>query len=77
MRNEIKSKYIYGTLIPDDIRNRNKWRDIKKTRLMQEENVVKVLRKIVNKTKMDRIRSQIRESCGIHPINEWVESSRR
>ena len=30
--------------------------------------------KIFDKTKIDRIRSQpIRESCGIQPINEWVE----
>jgi hypothetical protein len=29
-------------------------------------------------TKIDRIRSQqIRESCGIQPINEWVERIRR
>ena len=39
---------------------------------------MKVLRKIVDKTKIDRIRSkQIRESCGIEPINEWVERRRR
>ena len=41
---------------------------------MMEENEMKVLRKIVGKTKIDRIKSQqIRESCGIQPINEWVE----
>jgi hypothetical protein len=36
---------------------------------------MKLLRKIVIKTKIDRIRSQqIRESCGIQPINEgWKE----
>ena len=34
----------------------------------------KSTKKIVDKTKIDRIRSQqIRESCGIQPINEWVE----
>ena len=34
---------------------------------------MKVLRTIVGKTKIDRIRSQqIRVSCGIQPINEWV-----
>ena len=39
---------------------------------------MKVLRKIVRKTKIDRIRSQqIRESCGIKRINEWVERRRR
>jgi hypothetical protein len=39
---------------------------------------MKVLRKIVNETKIERIRSkQIRESCGIEPINEWVERRRR
>ena len=38
---------------------------------------MKVLRKIVGKTKIDRIRSQqIRESCGIQPINDWVERRR-
>ena len=41
---------------------------------MLEANEMEVLRKIVGKTKIDRIRSQeIRESCGIQPINEWVE----
>ena len=44
---------------------------------MLETNEMKVLRKIVGKTKIDRIRSQqIRESCGIQPINEWVERRR-
>ena len=39
-----------------------------------ETNQIKVLRKIVGKIKKDRIRSQqIRESCAIKPINEWVE----
>ena len=38
---------------------------------------MKTLRKIVGKTKIDGIRShQIRESCGIQPIDEWVESRR-
>ena len=41
---------------------------------MLEANQMKVLRKIVGKTKIDRIRNQqIRESCGIQPINEWEE----
>ena len=45
-----------------------------KNRQMLEANEMKVLRKIVGKTKIDRIRSQqIRESCGIQPINEWME----
>ena len=44
---------------------------------MLEANEMKVLRKIVGKTKIGRIRSQkIRESCGIQPINEWVERKR-
>ena len=35
---------------------------------------MKVITKIVGKTKLGRIRSQqIRESSGIQPINEWVE----
>ena len=39
---------------------------------------MKVLRKIVGKTKIDRIRSQqIRETCGVQPINQWVERRRR
>ena len=38
---------------------------------------MKVLRKIVDKTKIDRIRSQqIRESCGVQSINEWEERRR-
>ena len=37
-----------------------------------------VLRKIVGKTKIDRIRNQqIRESCGTEPINERVQRRRR
>ena len=40
-------------------------------------NEVKVLRKIVHKTKIDIIRSQqIRESCCVQHINEWVERRR-
>ena len=43
-----------------------------------EANEMKVLRKIVGKTKIDGIRrEEIRESCGIQPINEWVERKRR
>jgi hypothetical protein len=38
---------------------------------------MKVRRKIAGKTRIDRIRSQqIGESCGIQPINEWVEMRR-
>ena len=39
---------------------------------MLEANEMKLLRKIVCKTKIDKIRSQqIRESCGFQPINQW------
>ena len=45
---------------------------------MLEENEMKVLRKIVCKTKIYRIRSQkIRESCGVQHINEREERKRR
>ena len=45
---------------------------------MLEANEMKVLRKIVGKTKVDKIRSQqIRESCDIQTINEWVEVRKR
>ena len=45
---------------------------------MLEADEMKVLRKVVGKTKVDRIRSQqIRESCGIQPINECVKRRRR
>ena len=45
---------------------------------MLEANETIVLRRTIGKTKMNRIRSQqIRESCGIQPINEWVERRRR
>ena len=41
---------------------------------MLEASEMKVLRKIIGKTKVDRIRSQQNgESCCIQPINEWVE----
>ena len=41
---------------------------------MLEANEMKVLKKIVDKTNVDKIRSQhIRGSCGIQHINEQVE----
>ena len=40
---------------------------------MLEANDMKVLRKIVGKTKIDRIRSQ---QISNQPINEWVEGRR-
>ena len=44
---------------------------------MLEANEMKVLKKIVGKTKINRITSQqIRESCGIQPINDWMERRR-
>ena len=44
------------------------------TRRRLETNGMKVLRKIVDKTKIDRITSQqISESCCIQPINDWVK----
>ena len=49
-----------------------------KTRRMLKPNEMKILTKIVGKTKIDRIRSQqMRESCDFQPINEWVERRRR
>ena len=48
-----------------------------KTRQMLEANEIKVIRKIVVKTKVNRIRNQQRESCSIQPINEWMERRRR
>ena len=43
---------------------------------MLEANEMKVPRKIVGKTKIDRIRSQeIGESCGIQPV-DWMERRR-
>ena len=45
---------------------------------MLEANEMKVLRKIIYKTKIDGIRSQqIRISCSIQPINEWMVRRRR
>ena len=69
---------IHGNHTPDyDICTRNKERNIK-TRQILEANEMNVLRKIVGKTKVDRIRSQqIRESSGIQPINEWAERRRK
>ena len=41
-------------------------------------NEIKVLRKIVGKTKTDVIRNyEIQESCGIQPISKWVKTRRR
>ena len=45
---------------------------------MLEANEMKVLRKILDETKIGRIRRhQIRESCSIQTINEWMERRRR
>ena len=45
---------------------------------MSEAIQIKVLRKLVGKTKIVRIRSQqIRESCNIQTINEFVERRRK
>ena len=45
---------------------------------MLEANEMKVLRKTVGKTKIDRQRSQqIGEYCDIQPITEWMERRRR
>ena len=45
---------------------------------MFEANEMKLLIKIVGKTKIDIVRSkQIPELCGIQPINDWVERIRR
>ena len=72
-RNKIKN--IQGNRTPDyDIYTRNKGRNIKK-----QTNVGSKWdkRKMVGKTKIDRIRTQqIRESCGIQPIIEWLERRR-
>ena len=43
----------------------------KKKQINVQTNEIKLLRKIVVKTKLDRIRNQeIREYCGIQPIND-------
>ena len=45
---------------------------------MSGENEMRILRKIVGKTKIDRIRSKkIRESWGIQPNDEWVDRRKR
>ena len=45
---------------------------------MLEANETKVLRKMIGKTKINRIKSQkIRKYCGFQPINEWMERRRR
>ena len=45
---------------------------------MLEANEMKLQRKMVGKTKIDRIRSQqIGKSYDIQPINEWEEKRRR
>ena len=48
------------------------------TRQILEANGMKVLRKIVAKTKVDGIRSQkIKQPTGIQPVNKWVKIRRR
>ena len=43
---------------------------------MLEINEMKVPRKIVRKKKYEIRSQQIRKSCGVQPINEWVESGK-
>ena len=44
---------------------------------MLEAKEMTLLRTIVGKTKINRIRGQqIKESCGIQPMNEWIEIRR-
>ena len=53
-------------------------RDRERNKKKEHVNEMKVLREIVGKTNIDRTRSQqIRESCDIQPINEWMERRRR
>ena len=48
-----------------------------RNRQMLEANEMKVPRKIVGKTKINRkISQQIRESCGVQPIIEWLKKRR-
>ena len=70
-------KYALETRVQQKKTNvESKW-DESKTKQMLEANGMKELRKIFGKTKIDRIRSQkLRESCGIQPINKWVENRR-
>ena len=78
IRRRKQNKKLQGNCTHDyDICSRNKGRNIKK-----QTNVGSKLdestKKIVGKTKIDRIRSQqTRESCGIQPINEWLERRRK
>ena len=77
MRKETKSK-IHKTVVRLIMTYAQETRaEISNTRQMLKANQMKVIRKIVGKTKINRIRNQqIRESCGIQSINEWVERRR-
>ena len=78
MRKETKSKIYKATVRPIMTYALETRAETLKTRQRLEENEMKVLIKIVGKTKIGRIRSQIiRESCGIQPIKEWVKRRRR
>ena len=69
MRKETNKKFNCTSL--------NKSGNLKRQKMF-EANEMKVPRKIVGKTNIDRIRSQqIRLSCGIQPINECEERTRR
>jgi hypothetical protein len=77
VRKETKSKIYKATVRPIMTYALETRAETSRTRQMLEANEIKVLRKIVDKTKIDRIRSQqIRESCGIQPI-DWMERRRR
>ena len=74
MRKETKSKIYKATVRPIMTYALETRADTSKTRQMLEANENNLLRKIVGKTKINKIRSQqIREFCGIPTINEWME----
>ena len=74
MRKETKSKIYKATGHPITTYALETRVETSETRQMLEANEMKLQRKIVGKTKIDRIRSQqIRESCGIRLIKKWVE----
>ena len=77
LRNEAKVR-IYKSVVRPILTNAAETRtDTAKTMQILEVTEMKTLRRIINKTRRDRMRNEsIRETCGIQNITSWVQRRR-